>query len=154
MGPRRLWPPDAPARRIMPGCLPCAAQPPPPEPVEETLDTFRREPTGTDASGITYYFFEMSDSIGAAAGTRSRTGVHLRVDLNTRFFVVSASGSTLAPNTRLKHPLLGPTRMLCWPNHSTRYPPPWLPRAPKSCCVRLWPLTHCPVKNQCAISCG
>lgn len=43
---------------------PVRGQAPPPEPVEETLDTFRREPTGTDASGITYYFFEMSDSIG------------------------------------------------------------------------------------------
>jgi hypothetical protein len=39
-------------------------QAPTPEPAEETIDSFRREPTGVDASGIVYYYFDMADSIG------------------------------------------------------------------------------------------
>lgn len=51
-----------PAPTALPSCLQAAAATP--EPGEETIDSFRREPTGTDAAGCVYYFFEMGDTIG------------------------------------------------------------------------------------------
>ncbi|GAB4823251.1 hypothetical protein N2152v2_010297 [Parachlorella kessleri] len=52
-------PPARPARSTR-----AQSQAPTPEPADETLDSFRREPTGVDASGNAYYFFDMAESIG------------------------------------------------------------------------------------------
>ena len=44
--------------------------PAPHERQPETLENFRREPTGWDAVGRAYYYFEMVESIGGSAGMR------------------------------------------------------------------------------------
>lgn len=63
---RRFNHPSCPRALTAPTTLPCCLQAAAatPEPAEETIDSFRREPTGTDAAGCVYYFFEMGDTIG------------------------------------------------------------------------------------------